>query len=95
MKGENVTDWLLDSDPSIRWQALGDPTDASATGVAAERAKVAKVGWGAELLARQTPDGHWGGTADAKSWTTSREWHCLMSLGLLRDFGLDPQGSAA
>jgi hypothetical protein len=31
---------LLDSDPSIRWQALRDLTDASAEEVAAERARV-------------------------------------------------------
>ena len=36
-----VLDWLLDSDPAIRWQALRDLTDAPADEVAAERAKVA------------------------------------------------------
>ena len=25
----NVIDWLLDSDPSIRWQVMRDLTDAS------------------------------------------------------------------
>ena len=36
-----VTDWLLDSDPAIRWQVMRDLTDAPADEVAAERAKVA------------------------------------------------------
>jgi hypothetical protein len=36
----SVIRWLLDSDPSIRWQALRDLTDASAEEVAAERARV-------------------------------------------------------
>jgi len=53
----NVIDWLLDADPSIRWQVLRDLTDASADEVAAERACVAREGWGAQLLAAQDPDG--------------------------------------
>ena len=38
---ETVIDWLLDSDPSIRWQVMRDLTDAPPDEVAAERAKVA------------------------------------------------------
>ena len=34
-----VVDWLLDSDPSIRWQVMRDLTDAPADEVAAERAR--------------------------------------------------------
>jgi hypothetical protein len=37
----SVIQWLLDSDPSIRWQAMRDLTDASDEEVAAERARVA------------------------------------------------------
>ena len=47
----SVIDWLLDSDPAIRWQAMRDLTDAPADQVAAERARVATEGWGARLLA--------------------------------------------
>jgi hypothetical protein len=35
-----VLDWLLDSDPAIRWQALRDLVHAPAEVVAAERARV-------------------------------------------------------
>jgi hypothetical protein len=36
-----VIDWLLDGDPAIRWQALGDLVgDASPDEIAAERARV-------------------------------------------------------
>jgi len=52
----SVIDWLLDSDPSIRWQVMRDLTDAPAN-VASERAKVGTEGWGAELFARQAQDG--------------------------------------
>ena len=53
-----VVEWLLDSDPSIRWQVMRDLTDEPDDVVAAERARVACEGWGARLLARQTPDGN-------------------------------------
>jgi|GEM_PF-5338231 len=46
-----VLDWLLDSDPAIRWQVLRDLVHAPAEVVAAERARVATEGWGARLLA--------------------------------------------
>src|SRR4030081_1201629 len=58
-----VLDWMLDSDPSIRWQALRDLADAPAEVVAAERARVAIEGWGARLLALQGEDGQWDGGA--------------------------------
>lgn len=53
-------DWLLDSDPAIRWQVMRDLLQDPAEEVAAERAKVATEGWGARLLALQGPDGQWG-----------------------------------
>ena len=58
-----VLDWLLDSDPAIRWQVLRDLADAPAEVVAAERARVATEGWGARLLALQGEDGQWAGGA--------------------------------
>ena len=36
-----VVDWLLDSDPSVRWQVMRDLADAPAKEVAAERARIA------------------------------------------------------
>jgi hypothetical protein len=46
-------DWLLDSDPAIRWQAMRDLTDASPVAVASERERVLGEGVGAEVLASQ------------------------------------------
>ena len=54
-----VIDWLLDSDPSIRWQVMRDLTHEPADVIAAERSRVATEGWGARLLALQAPDGRW------------------------------------
>ena len=62
-KSVAVIDWLLDSDPAIRWQVMRDLTDAPREQVALERAKVAREGWGARLLALQGEDGQWAGGA--------------------------------
>jgi transcriptional regulator with XRE-family HTH domain len=56
----DVIKWLLDSDPSIRWQVMRDLTDEPAEAVAAERSRIATEGWGARLLALQDPEGQWG-----------------------------------
>jgi len=85
----NVIDWLLDSDPAIRWQVMRDLLDAPAEEVAAERARVATEGWGAHLLALQDDDGLWP-RAD-----TDPEWSCFLHLALLRDLGIDPMSDDA
>lgn len=69
----NVTDWLLDSDPSIRWQVMRDLTGEPDEAVAAERAKIATEGWGAQLLALQDTDGQWGRDALPASVQVSEE----------------------
>jgi hypothetical protein len=81
---ENIVKWLLQGDPAIRWQVLRDLTDAPANEVAATRARVATNGWGAELLARQQPNGQWGGGVDMGWMITIR------TLTLLKDMGADP-----
>jgi hypothetical protein len=94
----NVLDWLLDSDPAIRWQVLRDLVRAPAETVAAERARVVTEGWGARLLALQGEDGQWAGGAcfpahnlqdpgqnPGQPWTST-----LPTLQLLYDFGIDP-----
>src|SRR5215469_15334290 len=80
-----VIQWLLDGDPSIRWQALRDLTGTPDEEVAAERARVATEGWGARLLALQAPDGYWAGAAWNRGWDST-----MHVLTLLREMGLDP-----
>jgi hypothetical protein len=81
-------DWLLDSDASIRWQAMRDLTDASPAAVAAERGRIPREGLGAEILACQGLDGSWR-RADAPVWLPT-----LFTLLLLRATGVDPAESA-
>jgi hypothetical protein len=91
--------WLLDSDPAIRWQVMRDLTDAPAHAVAAERSRIATEGWGAQLLARQSPAGTWGGSP--RGWRDDlpkddREMLItLYSLVALVDLGLDPASRQA
>jgi hypothetical protein len=96
----SVIDWLLDSDPAIRWQVMSDLTGASPDDVAAERARVAREGWGARLLALEDANGLWDGGAlfpagyrggePGQPWTTTM--HSLQTLQML---GLDPTSEPA
>jgi hypothetical protein len=95
-----VLDWLLDSDPALRWQVLRDLNDAPPEAVAAERARVATEGWGAQLLALRADDGQWAGGAcfpadfrgdfsQGQPWTST-----FPTLSLLQEFGVDPNAQA-
>jgi hypothetical protein len=85
-----VMPWLLDSDPSIRWQVIRDLIGSPAEEVAVERARVATAGAGARLLSLQAADGRWGGAAWSRGWNSTM--HVLM---LLRDLGIDPASDQA
>lgn len=97
----DVTGWLLGGDPSIRWQVLRDLTDAPVEEVRAERARVARQGWGRRLLDLQS-DGGWAGGAcfPGRGWRAPAEavgdpaaqpWTATLPvLRLLRLFGVDP-----
>ena len=84
----DTIDWLLDSDPAIRWQVMRDLTDASPTAVAAERARVAHEGVGAEILARQGSVGAWH-RSDAADWLPT-----LFTMIFLRAAGALPADPA-
>jgi hypothetical protein len=79
----DTIDWLIDSDPAIRWQSLRDLTDASPEAVAAERARVPREGAGAAILAGQGSDGAWH-RIDEPDWLPT-----LFTMLLLRSAGVD------
>ena len=79
----NIIDWLLDSDPAVRWQVMRDLTDASAEAVAAERIRIPREGVGAEILACQGADGSWHRDG-APVWLPP-----LFTMQLLRATGVD------
>jgi hypothetical protein len=91
--------WLLDSDPAIRWQVMRHLTGAASDAIAAERSRVATEGWGAQLLALQSPAGHWG--AGPPGWRDDLPKEerglliALYALVVLMDLGLDPASKQA
>ncbi len=99
----DVTGWLLDSDPAIRWQAMRDLADAPEADWRAARARVETEGWGARLLACEDPDGQWAGGAFAPADFDEARWRAegqpwtatCWALTQLREFGLDPASAAA
>jgi len=56
-----IISWLLEGDPSIRWQVQRDLLKLPPAKFEAERKKIAKDGWGKRLLDKQDSDGRWGG----------------------------------
>ncbi len=96
--------WLLDSDPAIRWQVMRDLTGEAPDTIATERSRVATEGWGAQLLARQSPAGSWGRLKDVASLRKVNPklrpddavlMITLYSLVVLKDLGLDPASKQA
>lgn len=96
MVAANLVDWLLDSDPALRWQVERDIVGEPAAVWEATRARVATEGFGARLLGHQGDDGQWAGGAffpadfdfdgsEEQPWTATT-W----SLNALREWGLDP-----
>ncbi len=91
--------WLLDSDPAIRWQVMRDLTGEAPNAIAAERSRVATEGWGAQLLARQSPAGNWG--VGPRGWRDDLPQEdrvlliTLYSLVALMDLGLNPASQQA
>ena len=81
-------DWLLASDPAVRWQALRDLTDASATAIASARARIPHEGLGAKILASQGTDGAWHREGEP-DWLPT-----LFMMQLLRSTGADPDDPA-
>jgi len=92
-------DWLLDTDPALRWRVERDLSGAPPERWQATRERVATEGMGARLLALQDDDGQWDGgayfpseehakaagdpDADGQPWTATT-W----TLTTLREFGL-------
>lgn len=86
--------WLLDSDPSLRWQVerdlAGEPEDVWR----ATRSRVAVEGFGAQLLSHQDEDGQWAGGAYFPAHATKDEpgqpWTATTwSLNALREWGVE------
>jgi len=98
---KDTLDWLLDSDPALRWQVQRDLIAASEDEWQATRARIATEGYGAAILAHQAEDGQWarGSYFPARDFTDAavierrpdeQPWIATTwALKDLRDLGLD------
>ena len=89
MDEARVVEWLLDSDPAIRWQVMRDLVGSPVEVVAAERGRVAESGWGARLLGLQGSSGQWDGGVPSFSSEAAAEW--WKTLGASRQGTLFPE----
>lgn len=95
---DDVIVWLLDSDPSVRWQVMRDLLDAPPPEWRAERARVETQGWGRRLFEHQDDDGQWDGGAFVPRGFTEERWRregqpwtaTCWTLAQLREFGVEP-----
>ena len=90
--------WLLNSDPTVRWQVMRDLTGEPPDAIAAERARVATEGWGAQLLARQSLAGNWSGDGLRRPDLPMQDRRLLVTLytlAVLMDLGLEPASKQA
>ena len=98
-----VLDWLVDSDPAIRWQVMRDLQDRPESEWRPVRARVETEGWGARLLALEDADGQWAGGSFIPDDFESSEWREVgqpwtatsFVLAELRELGLDPASGPA
>jgi hypothetical protein len=89
MKPEIIS-WLLEGDPSIRWQVQRDLLNAGPAKYELERKKIGKEGWGVHLLALQNSNGHWGDGIYSPKWTST-----TYTILTLRQLGLPPNNPQA
>jgi hypothetical protein len=78
-----VVSWLLQGDPAIRWQVMRDLLGADEAEWRQEQQRVAREGWGAELLSHRDESGRWTPRLYGRKWIST-----TYSLVLLRRFGL-------
>ena len=90
MTDKEIIGWLLEGDPSIRWQVYRDLLDADKMTILQERMKISTEGWGSRLLGFQDGNGMWSGKLYSPKWTST-----TYTLLLLRRIGLDPDNKQA
>ena len=82
---KKTLDWLLEGDPSIRWQVMKDLINKPENLINKERIEITKRGWGAKLLKRQDKEGTWAGSLYSLKWIST-----TYTVLLLRRLGLSP-----
>lgn len=68
MNNEEIISWLLTGDVSIQYQVYRDLLNIHRPDLSN---RIATEGWGATLLSKRNPDGHWGLSFYQPKWTSS------------------------
>ncbi|MFQ6605418.1 MAG: hypothetical protein ACE5D8_07670 [Fidelibacterota bacterium] len=74
--------WLLEGDPSIRYQTLKDLLKASVEDISKERQRILREGWGKQFMDLQEENGTWSNALYSPKWTST-----FYTLLLLKRFG--------
>jgi hypothetical protein len=82
-----VIQWLLDGDPSIRWQTMRDLLRTDESAFERERRKISRDGWGARLLAKQNAAGTWARGRSSDGLYSPKWISTTYTKLLLRDLG--------
>lgn len=82
---DDTVRWLLEGDPAVQWQVEHALLDRSPRTWKATQRKVAREGWGAQLLALRSAKGTWGNGLYSPKWTST-----FYTLRLLPQLGLSP-----
>ena len=66
-----TVEWLLEGDPSVRWQVQSDLLDAPDEVWKADQELVATEGWGQRLLAERSASGRWTDGLYSPKWIST------------------------
>lgn len=83
---QEITQWLLKADPSIRYQTRRDLLDQDDKEL---QNRILNEGWGHQFLSRQNSDGHWGRGFYQPKWISSH--YTLLDLKNLNPIQNVPQ----
>ena len=68
MLNKELVQWLLEGDVSIQYQTQRDLLETERPDL---KERIANEGWGAQFLAQQKEDGHWGQSFYQPKWIST------------------------
>jgi len=75
-------EWLLESDPAIRYQTLRDLVDADNNAIHKEQQRILRDGWGKRIMDLREANGTWSKALYSPKWTST-----FYTVLLLKRFG--------
>ncbi|MCF8302499.1 MAG: hypothetical protein K9I94_04415 [Bacteroidales bacterium] len=85
-----IINWLMEGDPSVKWQVMCDLMDIEPSDYEPVRQSVATQGWGERLLSFRGENGLWDNGLYTPKWTST-----TYTMTWLRRLGLSPANKEA